>query len=144
MQLLLAGQLLTTLFMCGLIWFVQLVHYPLMKEVTASGFVRYERRHQRATTRIVAPAMLLELMTAIGLALACDRGTARLLAIVNLGLLGLIWASTLFIQMPIHKRLGRGYDAALIDWLVFSNWLRSGLWSVRSFLVLWLAYEMIG
>jgi hypothetical protein len=59
-------------------------------------------------------------------------------------LLGLIWASTLFIQMPPHKRLGRGYDAALIDRLVLSNWLRSGLWSVRSFLVLWLAYYVTG
>lgn len=144
MQLLLAGQLLATLFMCGLIWFVQLVHYPLMKEVAATGFVRYERRHQRATTRVVAPAMLLELMTAIALAIACGPGTARLLAIANLGLLGLIWASTLFIQMPIHKRLGRGYDAALIDRLVLSNWLRTGLWSVRSFLVLWLAYDVAG
>jgi hypothetical protein len=83
-------------------------------------------------------------MTAIGLAIACSPGTARLVAIANLGALGLIWASTLFIQMPIHKRLGRGYDAALIDWLVFSNWLRSGLWSVRSFLVLWLAYDVAG
>ena len=37
-DLVLLVHLLATAFMTGLIWFVQLVHYPLMKEVAATGF----------------------------------------------------------------------------------------------------------
>ena len=51
--------------MTGLIWFVQVVHYPLLARVGAASFVEYERAHVRRTTWVVAPAMLVEAATAI-------------------------------------------------------------------------------
>ena len=56
--------LTATLVMVGVIWFVQIVHYPLMAQVPRSGFAAYERDHQRRTTFVVAPAMLVEAVTA--------------------------------------------------------------------------------
>ena len=53
-----------TLFMVGLIWFVQVVHYPLMALVGEHGFASYAQRHQSLTSLVVAPAMLLEAGTA--------------------------------------------------------------------------------
>lgn len=47
-------------FMAGLVWFVQLVHYPLMGDAGAAGFARYEQRRRHRTTWIVAPAMMLQ------------------------------------------------------------------------------------
>ena len=40
----------STLFMTGLIWFVQIVHYPLMGMVPKSEFQKYALAHQRRTT----------------------------------------------------------------------------------------------
>jgi hypothetical protein len=34
-----------TLFMCGLAWFVQVVHYPLMARVGEPQWSEYERAH---------------------------------------------------------------------------------------------------
>ncbi len=53
-----------TLFMTGLIWFVQIVHYPLFSSVGADGFVAYEAAHTARTTWVVGPPMLLEAGTA--------------------------------------------------------------------------------
>ena len=45
--------LASTLFMTGLIWFVQVVHYPLFSEVEPGDFLRYHAAHPRRTTRVV-------------------------------------------------------------------------------------------
>ena len=45
---LLVVHLAATAAMCGLIWFVQVVHYPLFAGVGDDGFTAYEQRHQRA------------------------------------------------------------------------------------------------
>lgn len=49
-----------TWFMTGLIWFVQIVHYPLMGAVPGDAFRVYQELHQRRTTWIVGPVMLVE------------------------------------------------------------------------------------
>ena len=43
MSLLPIVHVLATWFMTGVIWFVQVVHYPLMARVGAEGFAAYER-----------------------------------------------------------------------------------------------------
>ena len=53
-----------TLIMVGVIWFVQLVHYPLLSYVGHSEFPVYERHHRGFNKWLVAPLMLLEGMTA--------------------------------------------------------------------------------
>ncbi|MEY4607349.1 MAG: hypothetical protein RLY45_2109, partial [Actinomycetota bacterium] len=40
------SHLVATMFMVGLIWFVQVVHYPLMAAVGEQQFVAYEDRHR--------------------------------------------------------------------------------------------------
>ena len=52
MGVLLALHTLATIMLAGLIWFVQLVHYPLFSFVGAGDFVRYEREHTRRVTWI--------------------------------------------------------------------------------------------
>ncbi|OZC02533.1 hypothetical protein BSZ36_05815, partial [Rubricoccus marinus] len=54
-------------------------------------------------------------------------------------LIGLIWASTAFIQVPLHNALGGAFDAEAHSRLVGTNWIRTVLWSLRAGLVLWLA-----
>jgi hypothetical protein len=125
-----------TLFMVGLIWIIQIVHYPLFDGVGAAGFTSYQQRHQSQITLIVAPVMLTELVTAILLLLAPPLGVRKPSILASIGLLVLIWLSTAFIQVPCHERLVTGFDADTYRWLVQSNWIRTLAWTARGLLVL--------
>jgi len=124
-----------TLFMTGLIWFVQIVHYPLFEKVGRTEFSGYEAAHQRLTTYVVAPAMLLELVTAGVLVFFGEPGIGRSIRAINLILLLLIWGMTAGIQVPQHNSLNTGFDETIWRKLVLGNWGRTILWSVRSGLV---------
>ena len=123
-----------TLFMTGVIWFVQVVHYPLFARTGAAGFADYERDHARRTSWVVGPAMTLELLLALALA---ARGGAA--AWAGLALLAVIWLSTALVQVPLHRRLQGGFDAAAHRRLVRTNWLRTAAWTLRAALALRLA-----
>ena len=127
-HLLLLSNFAATLFMIGIIWFVQVVHYPLFARVEPGSFVTYEREHTRRTTWIVAPLMIVEAVVASAL-LLLDAGPAT--ALGALLLVG-IWASTFFVQVPCHRVLERGWSASAHTRLVRSNWLRTALWTARS------------
>lgn len=121
-----------TLSMVGVIWFVQVVHYPLFSAVGEAGFPEYERHHVRRTGWVVGVPMCVELGTAI--AALWYLGGA--LAWCGLGLLAVIWTSTWLWQVPAHRRLERGFDAAVHRRLVTTNWVRTGAWSVRGIIAL--------
>jgi len=142
MRLLLPLQLLSTLAMFGLIWFVQVVHYPLFLQVGAENFPAYETAHANRTTYVVAPLMLMELATAGLLLLPGMRPSSIPMwqAWAGAGLGGVIWFSTAFLQVPLHNRLQVGYSADVIGKLVATNWIRTVAWSLRAMLVLRWAY----
>ena len=125
-----------TLFMTGVIWFVQIVHYPLMARVDREGFVEYERRHTRRTTWVVAPPMLIEVATALLLVAKPAAGIPVVQAWIGMGLVLILWILTATVQVPLHRRLERGFDETAHRRLVRSNWLRTLAWSARSVLVL--------
>ncbi len=141
--LLLMLQLVSTLGMVGVIWFVQVVHYPLFGKVGISGFRDYEQDHQRRTTLIVAPLMLTEAATAVALFWLRPDGIPVPFAIVGLGLLAVLWASTFLWQLPAHERLAKSFDSATHRNLVRSNWLRTVAWSARGVLVCWMCLRLI-
>ncbi len=124
-----------TCYMLGLIWFVQVVHYPLMDRVAPPAFPAFEAEHMRRTGLVVAPVMLLELGTA--LLIVHLRLLPVSLALANLVLLGIIWASTFLVQAPAHRRMRAGFLGPTHRRLVRTNWLRTLLWTLRAVLLLW-------
>jgi hypothetical protein len=137
------AHLTATLFMTGVIWFVQIVHYPLFRLVGNSEFARYETAHTFWTTWVVAPPMLTEMATAVLLLLFKPKGVSDSILWVNLALLAAIWLSTAFLQVPCHQQLSQGFDAATHHRLVVTNWLRTVCWTVRSGLLLWLTAKLM-
>lgn len=127
-----------TLFMTGVIWIVQIVHYPLFAGVGADGFANYAVAHARSISFVVLPAMLIELGAAA--ALAVRPGGAPTAAYVGLALLSAIWLSTFFVQVPLHERLAAGFDADIHRKLIDTNWLRTVLWSARSAVALYIVH----
>lgn len=123
--------LAATVFMAGLIVFVQVVHYPLMARVGEAGFTDYESAHTLRTGWVVMPPMVAELGTALWLAGLPPSPGLRPLALAGAGMVGLIWVSTALLQAPAHGRLTRGWDPAVHRLLVRSNWIRTVLWLAR-------------
>ena len=130
--LVLAAHLLVTGAMAGLIWFVQIVHYPLLARVGTGAFAAYETAHMRLTTWVVAPLMLLELALSAFLALRPPPLLPAWMAWLGLALVAVIWTSTAVLQAPCHQRLARGFDRDLWCLLVRSNWIRTAAWSARA------------
>lgn len=133
-SLILVVHVAATWAMVGLIWFVQVVHYPLFGRVAHGAFPAYEREHQRRTTWVVMVLMPVELVTGIGLVWLRPDTVSTAAVLGGIGLLGIVWVSTAFWQAPLHGRLGGGYDASLARTLVVSNWLRTAVWSLRGVL----------
>lgn len=144
-DLLLVAHAIVSMFMTGLIWFVQIVHYPLFALVPAEAFERYESRHQSLTTYVVAPAMLVEFTLAAVIASGFTSRVPTAWAWTGLALCVSVWAATFLIAVPLHNRLQRGKDDAVIRRLVATNWIRTALWSSRGVLaVLMLRFPSSG
>ncbi|TVQ64261.1 MAG: hypothetical protein EA379_02150 [Phycisphaerales bacterium] len=125
-----------TLAMMGLIWFVQIVHYPLYPKVGEEGFTEYERAHTRRTGFVVLPLMATELCAVAILCFLLPANVAPALIWTGLALVVLIWVSTFGVQVPLHMRLERSWDSATARRLVFTNWVRTLAWSARGVIAL--------
>ena len=116
--------------MCGLIWYVQLVHYPMFSRFGPDAFRATMLEHQNRTTLIVAPVMLVEL--ASGVWLLFSDVLPREVSLLNLAGLAVIWVATGFVQVPLHQRLLARLDPGLIQALVLTNWVRTLAWTART------------
>ena len=118
--------------MTGLIWLTQLVYYLLFDRVNRSAYPAFQREHERRVLWVVGTLMPLEGLTAALLLWRKPHGASAAWLYVNFALLVLIWLSTAFLQIPLHRRLESGFDPAAHLRLVASNWLRTAVWSARS------------
>ena len=116
----------------GLIWTIQVVHYPGFLGVGTESFLAYQHHHMRTISYVVIPLMLVELVVALLLP-SLDPFRSSWLAYTATGMVLIVWATTFFISSPLHSKLASaGYDASLIHQLVNTNWIRTIAWSVRT------------
>jgi hypothetical protein len=125
--------------MGGLIWFVQVVHYPLFASIAGEGSRDHAVENQRRTGPVVIPFMAIELATALAIAAWPPAGVGRGLALFGLGLVAVAWLSTFLVQVPLHGRLAReGHVPEAVAALVRSNWIRTVAWTARAILAAWM------
>jgi hypothetical protein len=125
----------STWYLTGLIWVVQLVHYPAFARIDAGLFPRFHGEHGAAITAVVAGPMLAEAASAVLLVLRPPAAASRRLAALGVALVVVIWASTAWLQVPEHARLAEGFDPDVHARLVDTNWIRTVAWSLRAVLV---------
>ncbi len=133
----------TTVAMAGLIWFVQIVHYPLFAEVPTDAFHRYESLHCRFTGWVVSPLMLTELATGIILLIHPPSVDVTHLLRSGGALLAILWISTFAIQVPVHNGLSSGFNPRLHRLLVRTNWIRTAAWTTRAVIVLTILHRAL-
>jgi hypothetical protein len=143
--LLLLANLILSACLTGLIWFVQIVHYPIFRKVPASHFGAYHAAHTLTTGRVVALPMLIELGIGGWLALQPVPATLRWIHYGAYACVILVWAVTFGVAVPLHDRMtAAGYGEATINSLVASNWARTVGWTVRMVLLAYLVYQYLG
>ena len=139
----LLAQVASTWAMTGVIWFVQLVQYPSFARVDAASFPEFHAHHSSAISWIVGPLMIVEALSALAFIWAPLRVQAPWQVWLGVALVGVIWASTFFLQVPAHTKLGAGFDESTWSFLVQSNWLRTIAWSLRAALVSYWLYLVL-
>ena len=123
--------------MVGFIWTIQVLQYPLMAEVPAEAFTRFEEVHQRRVTVLIALFGPLEVVMA-GLVFLTVEAVPSWLSFSSGAVLAAIWVSTAFFYAPLHRRLSEGFDETLHRRLVTSNWLRTVAWTMRGLAAVWM------
>ena len=137
--LLVLAHLASTLFMVGIIWTVQIVHYPLMALVGTDRFVDYERAHSPRMAAVVMLPWTLQGLTVAGLIVATPEGVAP----------ALVWAAavaaavpvlvTILASVPAHSRLAEGFDGRVHRRLVMTNWIRTAGWTAHGVIAVGIA-----
>lgn len=142
-KIILLGQIASTLIMTGVIWIIQLIQYPLFKFIDRADYQNYHLAHKFWITPIVAPAMIAELLTSILIVFYPPPALNLKIFYAGLILTLIIWASTFFIQIPLHEKLSAGFDENAHKLLVTTNWIRTAAWTFRSILILYVAWRVI-
>jgi len=127
----------------GLIWTIQLVHYPSMKFIPKERFVEYHNFHSIRISFLAMPLMLTELGTSLMLFYQNYNNAIQTIFLINLVIVVLIWLSTFLIQVPLHNALSKEKQSEKLSKLIYTNWIRTILWTARSILmILFLAFAM--
>ena len=132
--------LFSTFFLTGLIWIVQLVHYPTFKYVDKVEFIPFENFHKNRISIIVIPLMFTELITGMLLYYASEFGIIYSVATL---LLICTWLSTFFLSVPLHSKLSAGKNIESIRKLILTNWPRTIFWTLRSLMLSYITYNKL-
>lgn len=143
MKILLLLSLIISAFNTGLIWLVQLVHYPGFAKIGAEAYKGYQEFHMRSISWIVGPSMFSELaLTAFGF-FYWQQLPHKSLYVIAAGLVLIIWINTAFWAVSSHTTLVQnGQDQALISRLVQINWWRTISWTIRTCLLAYMVYDL--
>ena len=142
-------------YLAGLIWVIQLVHYPMLADLDPQRAAAACARHAYAITPIVVPAMLIELAAVVLMlppvrmveGIGQPAGSVVPWLWVSLALVIVVWVSTFAVQVPLHTRLQKHapgtIDADGVRLLVRTNWIRTVCWSARAVLAGWFVLELV-
>lgn len=126
-MVLLLAHLVATSALTGLVWVVQLVVYPSFLLVGGGpAWPAVHAAHTRAVALAVGPPWAVQGTTVA--ALLVRDGPSPLLLLTGVLALATV-VVTLAVSVPLHTRLGRGYDERTARRLVATNWLRTAAWT---------------
>ena len=126
------AQVVGSVGMFGVIWMVQVVHYPLMRLVSGEQFARFETAHRARISWVVGPLMLIEGMCVLAFLFAPPAGLPWWLPWVGAGVEAIAVGTTAFISAPLHEQLNAHFDEATLHRLVATNWIRTVAWTCRA------------
>ncbi len=129
MNILIFISLFSNLIMVGVSLITHFVTYPSFNLIKSSIFSGFHKSYTNKMLLIVAPVMILELISSILLVIfdVSDNDTEIGLLIT----LVLIWFLTFFTIVPIHNKLAVNYTKDLNQKLIKYNGFRTVLWIIK-------------
>lgn len=113
--------------MAGIIWVIQILHYPLFAEIKLQTFGAYHQKHSKVMGFLVGPAMIFELAAAIFFIFQ----QFNFITFFNLSIVIGIWGLTFFVSVRYHGQLARAFDLSVVHKLILTNWPRTFLWTLK-------------
>ena len=115
--------------MVGVSLITHFVTYPSFRLIKSSLFSEFHKSYTNKMLFIVAPVMILELISSLFLVIfdVSDNNTEIGLLISLL----LVWFLTFFIIVPIHNKLTVNYNKDLNQKLIKFNGLRTIFWIIK-------------
>ena len=126
------AQVVGSVGMFGVIWIVQLVHYPLMRFVSAEQIARFETAHRVRISWVVGPLMLIEGVCVLAFLFAAPAGLPGWLPWAGATAESVAIGTTVLVSAPLHEKLNAQFDSATLDRLIATNWIRTIAWTVRA------------
>ncbi len=124
-------QAFASLSLVGLIWTIQIVHYPLFDHVDPSKWVEFHQSHSARISVVVGPMMAAEGLTALWLLIRRPASISPLLTWGGAVLVAVVLGATVSVSVPFHHRLGKRFSADAHRQLVLTNWVRTIGWTMR-------------
>lgn len=134
-DLVLLLNLVATWTMVGVIWFVQVVHYPLLSVVPVESAAGVAVDHQKRTGWVVMLPMTVEGVTTLMLLAMVPTGVAWFVPWVAGIPLAVALGATVLLSVPRHARMASAPDEQVGRELVSTNWVRTVAWTVRGLVV---------
>ena len=125
---------LSTSLMVGIIWVIQLLHYPAFHFIKQSDYVEFQHFHMKRISFIVVPVMIIEILSGFML-IYYFRSNLLILCLI---ILLVIWLITFVFFTKLHQSLLGGYDKIIVKKLVQINWSRTVLWSLRLIILIYI------
>ena len=119
---------LSTSLMVGVIWIIQLLHYPSFHFIDKANYSAFQDFHMNRVSYVVVPTMITELASGALVVLILPK---FFLFNISILILAIIWIITFLFFTKLHQSLTFGYDEASVNKLVRLNWLRTTFWTVR-------------
>jgi hypothetical protein len=117
--------------MVGVIWFVQVVHYPLLSVVPVESASAVAVEHQRRTGWVVMLPMTIEGVTTLLLLAMVPAGVAWFVPWLAGIPLAVALGATVLLSVPRHARMASNPDPTVGRELVTTNWVRTIAWSLH-------------
>lgn len=134
----LAAMAVVTLWLAGMAWTIQVVHYPLFALVDTEGFTAYRAAHATRITWLLLGPWAVQGVTTAWVLLARPVGVPLWMLLVAAGLAATTVVVTVAVSIPQHEALGAGFDPAAHATLVRTNWWRTLAWTGHGVLAVWM------
>lgn len=131
MNLLVVANAAAAWVMTGVIWFVQVVHYPLLAVVPVASARETAVEHQSRTSRVVMLPMAVEGVTTLWLMFDRPAAVQWWLAWAGGVCVAVALASTVLLSVPRHTRMANEPTDTIGRELVLTNWPRTVAWTAH-------------
>jgi hypothetical protein len=133
----------STVFLAGVIWTIQVVHYPMFARVDAAGFPAAMADHGRRISGVVVGALGAAGATMVLLLARPPVGVSVGAPLVGCGARGAPGGGDARGERPGPPALGSGFDPSAHARLLATNWLRTSAWTAHAVLAVAILLQQV-